>query len=102
MKLYSYVVARDYGFALNPFHGWCNSRPRANPTSDEPLRSATGSSVPAPRPATTEPAIWFTRCEWIEALPFDAYWRDPRFMSKRPGAQRQSHPSVRRQHLPSK
>lgn len=23
LKLYSYVVARDFGFAPNPFHGYC-------------------------------------------------------------------------------
>lgn len=23
MKLFSYVVAREYGFAPNPFFGWC-------------------------------------------------------------------------------
>ena len=23
MKVYSYVVARDFGFAPNPFHGFC-------------------------------------------------------------------------------
>ncbi len=23
MKLYTYIVARDYGFAPNPFHGFC-------------------------------------------------------------------------------
>lgn len=82
MRLYSYVVLRDYGFAPNPFHGWCTL-------------------------ATCKPIIRRTakRGDWLigvgakskgrggrlvhamqvsEAMTFDEYWRDPRFAAKRP------------------
>lgn len=82
MRLYSYVVARDYGFAPNPFHGICTL-------------------------ATCKPVI--RRCaqvgDWIvgtgsashglsghlvfvmqvsEKMTYNQYWDDPRFQSKRP------------------
>jgi hypothetical protein len=82
MALYSYIVARDYGFAPNPFYGVCTL-------------------------ATCKPKI--RRCaqvgDWVvgtgskqlgldghlvyamkvaEALTYDQYWSDPRFIQKRP------------------
>lgn len=82
MRLFSYVVARDYGFAPNPFHGFCTL-------------------------ATCKPEIRRTAAvgDWIigtgskgnrlqghlvyamhvsEALTFDEYWSCPRFARKRP------------------
>lgn len=82
MRLYSYVVARDYGFAPNPFFGFCTL-------------------------ATCKPVIRRTASigDWIigtgsksrrrdgrlvyvmrvaEILTYDTYWRDPRFAKKRP------------------
>jgi hypothetical protein len=83
MKLYSYVVARDFGFAPNPFFGFCTL-------------------------ATCKPKIrkHASRGDWIigtgaktkygyqgrliyamqvsEILTFDKYWNDPRFIRKRP------------------
>ena len=81
MRLYSYVVARDYGFAPNPFHGVCTL-------------------------ATCKPVI--RRCanvgDWIvgtgsasnrlsghlvfvmqvsEKITYNEYWSDPRFKNKR-------------------
>lgn len=82
MRLYSYVVARDYGFAPNPFHGICTL-------------------------ATCKPVI--RRCahvgDWIvgtgsasvglsghlvfvmklsEKMTYNEYWNDSRFQNKRP------------------
>jgi hypothetical protein len=82
VKLYSYVVARDYGFAPNPFFGVCTL-------------------------ATCKPMIRKTAAvgDWVvgtgskgyglqgrlvyamkvsETLSYDEYWRDPRYLSKRP------------------
>lgn len=83
MKLFSYIVARDFGFAPNPFHGVCTL-------------------------ATCKPAIRASAKvgDWIigtgaksryrfggrlifamqvsEVLDFDTYWGDPRFLRKRP------------------
>ncbi|WP_140877608.1 hypothetical protein [Myxococcus xanthus] len=82
MRLYSYVVARDYGFAPNPFFGYSTL-------------------------ATCKP--WIRKCaqigDWVvgtgaadyglgnhlvyamrvgETLTFNAYWNDERFLLKRP------------------
>jgi hypothetical protein len=82
MTLYSYVVARDYGFAPNPFFGVCTL-------------------------ATCKPKIWKAAKpgDWIvgtgsksyaldgrivyamkvsELSTFDEYWTDSRFLAKRP------------------
>lgn len=82
MRLYSYVVARDYGFAPNPFFGVCTL-------------------------ATCKPVIrrMATIRDWVvgtgsksygldghvvyamrvsETVSYDEYWRDPRFGAKRP------------------
>jgi hypothetical protein len=82
MRLYCYVVARDFGFAPNPFHGYCTL-------------------------ATCKPVI--RRCaqvdDWVigagpvaygltgrlvyvmqvsEILDYDEYWCDSRFQAKKP------------------
>lgn len=85
MKLYSYIVTYDTGFAPNPFWGYCTL-------------------------ATCKPAIRRTACkgDWIvglspksagnkiiyamqvnEILPFDKYYRDPRFQVKIPDYSRE-------------
>ena len=81
MKLFSYIIARDYGFAPNPFYGYCTlatCKPRVRRTcqvgdwvvgtgSQEEYRS--GQLVYAMRVS--------------EVLSFDDYWVDPRFRPKR-------------------
>jgi hypothetical protein len=82
LQLYCYIVARDFGFAPNPFHGYCTL-------------------------ATCKPVI--RRCahvgDWVvgmgsvayalaghlvfamqvtEILSYDQYWDDPRFQVKKP------------------
>lgn len=80
--VYSYVVARDYGFAPNPFHGWCTlatCKPRlrkyAQP-GDWVVGTGTGIKGRAGF------LVYAMRVE--EALTFEQYWRDPRFRRKRP------------------
>lgn len=82
MKLYSYVVARDYGFAPNPFFGSCtlatckpNIRRAAQPNdwvigTGSAQRKRSGSLVYAMKVA--------------ETLTFDQYFADPRFERKKP------------------
>jgi hypothetical protein len=83
MKLFTYIVARDYGFAPNPFYGYCTL-------------------------ATCKPQIRKSAsiCDWVigtgakmkydltgfliyamkidEVMDFDSYWKDPRFRGKYP------------------
>ena len=81
-RLYSYVVDRDYGFAPNPFHGFCTlatCKPvirRVAQVGDwivgtgSAYRSRTGHIVFAMRVS--------------ETITFEDYWEHPRFRAKRP------------------
>ena len=81
LKLYSYVIARDFGFAPNPFYGFCTlatckPRIRTRPPS------ATGSSVQARRNrAARAPGLCDAR---DRDATFEEYWKDQRFVHKRP------------------
>lgn len=82
MKLYSYVVARDYGFAPNPFHGVCTlatCKPQIRKQAEVgDLIVGTGSA----RYGLADRLVFVMKV--AEALTYDEYWRDPRFRSKRP------------------
>jgi hypothetical protein len=82
MRLHSYVVARDYGFAPNPFFGVCTLA-----TCKPRLRSVvqigdwvvgTGSKLRG-REKHVVCAMRVTG-----AMTFEAYWADPRFQTKKP------------------
>lgn len=81
-KLYSYVVARDYGFAPNPFFGFCTLA-----TCKPEIRKAahvddwvvgTGSKT-----RNHGDRIVFGM-HVTEVVTFDEYWADPRFQVKKP------------------
>lgn len=82
MRIYSYVVARDFGFAPNPFHGVCTlatCKPRIRKLA------LTGDWVIGTGSATAKRAdrlVYAMRVE--EAMPFQSYWDDPRFHLKKP------------------
>lgn len=82
MRLYSYVVRYDIGFAPNPFHGWCTLA-----TCKQDIRAkaqvgdwivGTGSKAYG----LADRLVYAMRVE--EILGFDAYWTDLRFVRKRP------------------
>ena len=82
MRGFSYVVARDFGFAPNPFDGVCTLA-----TCKQQIRGSaevgdwvigTGSA----RYGITGKLV-FTM-EISERLTFDAYWNDERFATKKP------------------
>ncbi|MER8827351.1 hypothetical protein NKH73_14780 [Mesorhizobium sp. M0938] len=82
MVLFSYVVRWDHGFAPNPFYGVCSLatckpglRKKAN-VGDWVL--GTGPS----KRGLADRAVFLMRVDEITS--FDAYWRDPRFLAKRP------------------
>lgn len=82
MALYSYIIARDYGFAPNPFYGVCTlatCKPKiraAAKLGDWIL--ATGSKANG----RDGHIVYAMRVD--EILTFDQYWSDPRFRQKRP------------------
>ncbi|MCC8948184.1 hypothetical protein H8A97_24500 [Bradyrhizobium sp. Arg62] len=80
--IYSYVVARDYGFAPNPFHGVCTLA-----TCKPRIRKAalTGDWVIGTGSAARKRAGFLVFAMKVEeALTFDDYWKDERFLLKRP------------------
>jgi hypothetical protein len=83
MRLFSYIVARDYGFAPNPFYAvctlaTCKPRIRSSAAIGDWVIGAGAKSVYGYQGRL----IFAMRVH--EALTFDAYWSDPRFLSKRP------------------
>src|SRR5258708_33639757 len=82
MELYSYVVARDYGFAPNPFMNvctlaTCNPKIRGNArVGDWVVGTGAASRKRSGR-------VVFAMCV-SEAMTFNEYWNDPRFQKKKP------------------
>lgn len=82
MKLYSYVIPRDYGFAPNPYFNYCTLA-----TCKPVIRRCAqlGDWVAAFGAAGSpvhEKLVVLMRGE--ETLSFDEYWEDERFRCKRP------------------
>jgi hypothetical protein len=85
VRLYSYVVARDYGFAPNPFHGFCTlatCKPKIRQTAAVGDWIIGTGSRSKGRGGHLVFAMRVT-----EALSFEDYWKDPRFACKRPNLQ---------------
>jgi hypothetical protein len=82
MRLFSYVVAQDYGFAPNPFHGLCTlatCKPRIRQIAARgDYIVGTGSA----RRRRRGYVVYFMRV--TDIAKFDVYWSDERFASKRP------------------
>ena len=80
--LYSYIVARDYGFAPNPFYGFCTL---ATCKPDIRRTATVGDWVigtGSKRKGRSGFIVYAMRV--TEAISFAAYWDDPRFQNKRP------------------
>lgn len=80
--LFVYVVARDFGFAPNPFHGFCTLA-----TCKPKIRNAAKIGdwiigVGGSRLKATGRCIFALKV--TEIVSFDEYWDDPRFIVKRP------------------
>ena len=82
MRLHSYVLDHDYGFAPNPFHGVCTLA-TCKPAIRE--HAVIGDYVVGTGCAKRKRRgflVYFMRVE--EITTYDAYWVEPRFQSKRP------------------
>lgn len=82
MRLYSYVVARDFGFAPNPFFGVCTLA-TCKPKIRKAARIGDWVVGTGSKRRGREGSIVFAMCV-TETLTFDQYWKDPRFRNKRP------------------
>lgn len=83
MKLYSYIVARDFGFAPNPFFGFCTlatckPRIRAGASVGDWIVGTGAKS----RYDLVGRLIYAMQVS--EIVDFESYWNDPRFLRKRP------------------
>ena len=82
MRLFSYVVARDYGFAPNPFFGHCTLA-----TCKPKIRKAAvaGDWVVGTGSRTSGREGFLVYAMRIsEVMSFNDYWADPRFRRKKP------------------
>jgi hypothetical protein len=84
MRLYSYVVARDYGFAPNPFYSICTLA-----TCKPIIRKMAsvndwivGTGSGAKKRKRKDYLIYVMQVEQI--LTFDQYWNNPRYSCKKP------------------
>ena len=78
MKVFSYVVVSDSGFAPNPFHGKCTL------ASCKPMirRSAKSGDLIVGMSSRCERVVYAMRVGSV--LGFDAYWSHPLALAKRP------------------
>ena len=88
-KLFSYVVARDYGFAPNPFYGYCTLA-----TCKPEIRKSASAGdwivgTGSKKRGLERHAIYAMHVS--EIISFNEYWHDPRFHRKRPNM----HASIR-------
>ncbi len=82
MKLYSYVIPRDYGFAPNPFQGYCTLA-TCKPVIRRVAQIKDWIAAFGPRHHFTEGRL-VSLMQVSETLTFDEYWNDSRFKSRRP------------------
>ena len=81
-RLHSYVVARDFGFAPNPFYGLCTLA-----TCKPQIRQAamTGDWLVGTGSKTRQRDGYLVYAMRVsEAVSFNDYWDEPRFHNKRP------------------
>jgi len=82
MRLYSYVVARDYGFAPNPFYGLCTLA-TCKPMIRRMAQIGDWVVGTGSKQSNRRGHIVFAM-RVTETLTFDEYWSDSRFARKRP------------------
>ena len=82
MKLFSYVVARDYGFAPNPFYNICTLA-TCKPKIRETAKCGDWIIGTGSKRHGNQGKLVFAMCV-SETLTFNEYWFDPRFRKKRP------------------
>lgn len=83
MRLYSYIVARDFGFAPNPFHGYCTLA-TCKPKIRAGAREGDWVMGTGAKSRYDFSGRLIYAMQVAEVLNFDTYWNDPRFVRKRP------------------
>src|SRR5712692_3617380 len=81
-KLYMYVVDRDFGFAPNPFHGYCTL---ATCKPSIRARAQVGDWVVGMGGARLKATVQGVFAMVVdETLTFNGYWSNPVYLDKRP------------------
>ena len=89
MRLYSYIMTYDTGFAPNPFHGYCTLA-TCKPTIRKTAQVGdwiigTGSKKMNTCPGKIDRSGYLVYAMRVtEGMTFAEYWIDPRFWNKRP------------------
>ena len=83
MKLFSYIIARDYGFAPNPFNGLCTlATCKADIRKSAHIGDWIVGTGPKSQYNLAGHLIYAMKVD--EILDYDTYWSDVRFQCKRP------------------
>lgn len=80
MRVFSYIVSRDYGFAPNPFYKFCtlaNCKPIIRRVAE------VGDIIVGTSPLSAGRRLVFVM-RVTEKQTFNEYWNDPRFEKKKP------------------
>lgn len=80
--LYIYVVDRDFGFAPNPFHGYCTLATCKHPIRESAQVGDWIMGVGGRRLKATGRCVYLMRVS--EILTYNSYWSDIRFQRKKP------------------
>ena len=89
MRLFSYILTHDTGFAPNPFHGYCTlatCKPRIRSTAQvgDWVIGTGGRSMQIRSKRTNRSGFLIYAMKVTEVKTFEEYWSDPRFHDKRP------------------
>jgi hypothetical protein len=83
VRLFSYIIVRDYGFAPNPFFGCCTLA-----TCKPMIRSNAGVGdwviANGGKTKYNREGCLFYAMKVEKIISFSSYWKDPRFRCKRP------------------
>jgi hypothetical protein len=81
-RLFSYVVARDYGFAPNPFHGVCTLATCKPKVRQHAVVGDWIAGITASRDKRTPSLVYVMQVN--ETLSFEEYWASSEFQCKKP------------------
>lgn len=84
-RLFSYVVARDYGFAPNPFHGMCTLATCKPQIRQHAVIGDWLAGIASLGDKREPSLIYVMRVDGT--LSFDEYWTAPEFQCKKPSRQ---------------
>lgn len=83
MKMFSYIITRDFGFAPNPFGGFCTLA-TCKPTIRKTAQVGDWIIATGPKSFYNKPGYLFFAMKVEEKLTYNKYWEDERFQFKRP------------------